>query len=149
MVMIEQEKLDRVYRWCIHSPGGCNSTTNWVGSPTESILSAWARGQNQGVIGLIPLEGCEAESIPGSPLISGSCGRPLGFWKLENFPGGSDGKESACNVGDPGLNPGWGRSSGEGNGNPLQYSCLENPMDRGAWQVTVHGVSKSQARLSD
>ena len=50
----------------------------------------------------------------------------------EDFPGGSDGKASAYNVGDPGLIPGSGRSSGEGNGNPLQYSCLENPMDRGA-----------------
>ena len=49
------------------------------------------------------------------------------------FPGGSDGKASACNAGDPGLIPGSGRSPGEGNGNPLQYSCLENPMDRGAW----------------
>ena len=59
------------------------------------------------------------------------------------FPGSSDGKESACNAGDPGSIPGSGRSSGEGNGNPLQYSCLENPMDRGAWQVTPHGVAKS------
>ena len=60
------------------------------------------------------------------------------------FPGGSDGKESACNAGDPGSIPGLRRSSGEGNGNPLQYSCLENPMDRGAWWATVHGVAKSQ-----
>ena len=50
-----------------------------------------------------------------------------------DFPGGSDGKASAYNVGDPGSIPGLGISSGEGNGNPLQYSCLENPMDRGAW----------------
>ena len=50
-----------------------------------------------------------------------------------NFPGGSDGKASAYNAGDPGSIPGLGRSSGEGNGNPLQYSCLENPMDGGAW----------------
>ena len=56
----------------------------------------------------------------------------------------SDGKESAGNAGDPGLIPGWGRSSGEGNGNPFQYSCLENPMDRGAWRATVLGVTKSQ-----
>ena len=59
------------------------------------------------------------------------------------FHGGSDGKESACNVGDPGSIPGSGRSPGEVNGYPLQYSCLENPMDRGAWQATVHGVTKS------
>ena len=60
------------------------------------------------------------------------------------FPGGSDGKESACKSGDPGLIPGSGRSPGEGNGNELQYSCLENPMDRGDWQAIVHGVAKSQ-----
>ena len=53
-------------------------------------------------------------------------------------------KESACNAGDLGLIPGSGRSSGEGNGGSLQYSCLENPMDRGAWWATVHGVTKSQ-----
>ena len=59
------------------------------------------------------------------------------------------GKESACNVGDPGSNPGSGRSRGEGNSYPLKYSCLEHPMDRGAWQATVHGATKSQTRLSD
>ena len=56
---------------------------------------------------------------------------------------------SACNAGDLGSIPGLGRSPGEGNGNPLQYSCLENPMDGGAWWATVHGVAKSQTRLSD
>ena len=65
------------------------------------------------------------------------------------FPGGSDGKESACNVRDPGLIPGLGRSPGEGNGSPLQYSCLENSMDRGAWQATVHGAAKSWTQLSN
>ena len=59
------------------------------------------------------------------------------------FPGGSDSKELACNAGDPGLIPGSGRSPAEGNGNPPQYSCLGNPRDRGAWRVTVHGVTKS------
>ena len=59
-----------------------------------------------------------------------------------DFPGGSDGKASVYNAGDLGLIPGSGRCPGEGNGNPLQYSCLENPMDRGAWQATVHGVIK-------
>ena len=58
------------------------------------------------------------------------------------FPGGSDGKASAYSVGDPGSIPGSERSPGEGNGNPLQYSCLENPMDRGPWWTTVLGVSK-------
>ena len=65
------------------------------------------------------------------------------------MPGGSDGKESACNVRDLGSIPGLGRSPGEGHGNPLQYSCLENPMDRGAWWATVPGVAKSLTRLSD
>ena len=60
------------------------------------------------------------------------------------LPCSPNGKESACNSGDPDLIPGLGRSSGEGNGNPLQYSCLQNPMDRGAWQSTVHGLSKIQ-----
>ena len=65
------------------------------------------------------------------------------------FPGGSEDKASACNAGDSGSIPGLGRSPGEGNDNPLQYSCLENPMDRGAWGATVHGVTKSRTRLSD
>ena len=65
------------------------------------------------------------------------------------FPGGSDGKESACNAGDLGLITGLGRSPGGGHGNPLQYSCLENLMDRGDWWATVHGVTKSRTRLSD
>ena len=59
------------------------------------------------------------------------------------FPGVSDDKESAYNAGDPGLIPWSGRSPGEGNGNPLQYSCLENSTDRGDWRATVHGVAKS------
>ena len=63
------------------------------------------------------------------------------------FPGGSDVKETACNAGDLGLIPESGRSPGEENGKPLQYSCLENPMVRGAWQATVHGVLKSQTQL--
>ena len=60
------------------------------------------------------------------------------------FPSGSDSKESVCNAGDGSSLPGLGRSPGEGNGNPFHYSCLENSMDRGAWQATVHGVTKSQ-----
>ena len=59
------------------------------------------------------------------------------------FPGGSDSKESACSAGDTGSIPGWGRSPGKGNGNPLQYSCLGNPMDRGAWWVTVQSRQES------
>ena len=65
------------------------------------------------------------------------------------FPGGSEGNVSAYNARDLGLIPGSGRSPGEGNGNPLQYSCLENPMDGEAWLVTVHGVAKNRTRLSN
>ena len=68
------------------------------------------------------------------------------FWKLPftwGFPGGLQGKASGCNEGDPGSIPESGRSPGEGNGNLLQDSCLENSMDRGAWEVAVYGVAKS------
>jgi len=64
------------------------------------------------------------------------------------LPSGSDGEESACHVGDQSLISGSERSPGEGNGYPLQYSCLENSMDRGAWWVTLHGVAKSGTRLN-
>jgi len=68
-------------------------------------------------------------------------------WEREEegvgFPGSSDGKESACSAGDPDSIPGSGRSPGEGNGNPLQYTCLENSMNRGTWWVTVHRVAES------
>ena len=64
------------------------------------------------------------------------------YQDTRGFPGGSEVKASACSVGDLGLIPGLGRSPGEGNGNPLQYACLENPVDRGAWQATVHGVAR-------
>ena len=64
------------------------------------------------------------------------------FLWIYNFPRGSDGKESACSAGDLGAMPGLGRSLGEGNGNPLQYSCLENPMDRGGWWAAVHEIAE-------
>ena len=78
------------------------------------------------------------------------CGKRYGFVIERNcramlgFPGGSDGKESPCSAGDLGWIPGLGRSPREGNRNPLQYSCLENPMGGGAWQAIVNGVAKSQ-----
>ena len=68
---------------------------------------------------------------------------------IKGLSGGSQDKESACDAGDLGSILGSGRSPGGGNGNPLQYSCLENPMDRGAWWAVVHGVTKSQTRLND
>ena len=79
-------------------------------------------------------------------------GVPKNWTRLRNFHfhfGDSDGKESACNARDQSSIPGSGRSPGEGNGHPLQYSCLGNSMDRGAWQVTVHGIAKGLAQLSD
>ena len=82
--------------------------------------------------------------IPGFPLPD--C---LPLPTSQVFPSCSDSEEFACNAGDLGLIPGLGRSPGEGNGNPLQYSCLENPMHRSAWQAIVHGVTKSQTRLTD
>ena len=71
----------------------------------------------------------------------------LYLYLLLGFPGGSDGKEFACDDGYPGLIPGLGRSSGEGNGNPLQCSCLENTMDRGAWRATIHRVAQSWTQM--
>ena len=65
------------------------------------------------------------------------------------FSAGSEVKVSACNVGDLGSIPGLGSSPGEGNGNPLQYTCLENPMEGGVWWATVHGFAKSRTRLND
>ena len=79
----------------------------------------------------------EAEETEGK---LGFAGYHLPAW---GFSGGSEDKASACNAGDPGSIPALGRSPGEGNSNPFQYSCLENPMDRGAWQATVHRVAKS------
>ena len=82
----------------------------------------------------------------------GSVVPPWDFYrslKLEDFPGGSEDKTSACNVGDLGSTPGPGRSPGKGNGTLLQYSCLENSMGGGAWLAIIHGVAKSQAQLSN
>ena len=67
----------------------------------------------------------------------------------QGFPGGTVLENPPANAGDSGLIPGSGRSPGKGNGNPFQYSCLGNPMDRGAWQATVHGIAKSQIQFSD
>ena len=80
------------------------------------------------------------------------CHSPLHYFSIQGitnkFPGSSDGKEYACNAGDLGSIPGSGRSPGEGNGYPLQHSCLKNSMDRGAWQATVHGIAKSWTKLT-
>ena len=72
---------------------------------------------------------------------------PVQWSPPQRGPGGSAGNEPACNVGDLGSIPVLGRSPGEGNSHPLQYSCLEKPMNRGAWRATVHGVTRSRTRL--
>ena len=96
--------------------------------------------------------------LPGAISFLNTANQVLQGLKLKNLraplwgkagSGGSEIKASACHVGDLGSIPGSRSSSGEGNGNPLQYSCLENPMDGGAWWATVHGVTKSWTRLSD
>ena len=87
-------------------------------------------------------------SIPGLALIHWRRDR-LPTWPFLGFPGGSAGEESSCNAGDLGSIPRLGRSPGEGNGYLLQYSCLENSMDREVWWATVHGVAKSQTQLND
>ena len=76
---------------------------------------------------------------------------PLQIWAYdsESLPCSSNGKESACDAGDPGSVPGSGRSPGERSGNSLQYSCMENPKNRGTWRATVHGVTESQTRQRD
>ena len=71
------------------------------------------------------------------------------YTHTHSFPGGSNSKEFACNAGDPGSIPGLGRSPGEGNDYPLQYSCPENPLNKGTWWVTVRRITKSRTQLSD
>ena len=97
-------------------------------------------------MGWVRIQGANAESgYHGAEVSSGF----HSSYMCMSFPGGSEVKASACNAGDLGSIPGSAGSPGEGNGNPLQYSCLENPMDGGAWWATVHGVTKSRTWLSD
>ena len=98
--------------------------------------------------------GKESTCNAGDPGLIPGLGRSLGegkaiHCKILGFPGGSDGKELAWNAGDLGSIPGLGRSPGGRHGNPLQYSCLENPMDKGAWQAIVHGVAESRHNWGD
>ena len=93
----------------------------------------------------------EAQHLPAYLKSSGRALGPVDLLKTFTlaFPGGSDGKESTCNAGDLGSILGLGRSPGGGNGNPLQYSCLENSMDRTTWQATVYGVTKCLTQPND
>ena len=161
-------------RWAEESVGRWQSSSECEEIPGEEAgLSARRpKGDGQGLRMAAPSLGMPAEGsasrgsraspIPSSP---GDCGCACArraevsscnsmAWTLRSvftcpFTGGSDGRVSACSAGDPGSIPGSGRCSGEGNGNPLQCSCLENPRDGGAWWATVHGVAKSWAQLSD
>ena len=104
----------------------------------RTVLEMSEKSEVDAPSGSVPPGVCEGESVPRLS---------LGFWRFagrHQIPWWLSGKESAHNAGDPGLIPGSGRSPGEGNDYPLQSSCLENPMDRGAWRATVHGVAKSQ-----
>ena len=109
--------------------------------------SMFSKRPREHVVGAPPLSLCVGHF--GQLLEDGGSGRKEGggvnVYRLScmGFPGSSAGKEPTLSAGDPSLIPGSGRSPGEGNGYPLQYSCLENSMDRGAWWATVHGVAKS------
>ena len=128
------------------SPFLDNSRTTSCSSPLPTgLTAAWLLETRAG-----PSSWASGAELTGQP----KC--PLGAFLFflinayisRGFPSDSDGKESTCNAGDQGSNPGSERSPGEGNGNPLQYSCLENPMDRGAWRATVHGVAEGRTQLS-
>ena len=129
------------------------------GPPAKGLQASLLSVSFQGItvspggkdLGSICCSFCPRDTHNPSNLVSKAVFLVYHFETLQSysFPGGSDGKVSACDAGDPGWIPGLGRSPGERNGNPLQYSCLENPMDGGAWWATVHGVAKSRTRLSD
>ena len=112
------------------------------GGDSQEAVSCEVGRSREDVIGAIILQGAVGTGTRRHPaacqgfLCFVFAGPPVGF------PGGAAVKASACNVGDLGSIPGSGRYPGEGNGNPLQYSCLENPMDRGAWRATVHGSQR-------
>ena len=110
--------------------------------PTPVFLPGKSQGQRR-VVGYCPWGHKESDTTERLTHTIVPLGQVEIKWAI-GIPGGSDNKESACNAGNPGSIPGSGRSPGEGNGYPLQYSCLENPMDRGAWRAAVHGVAKSQ-----
>ena len=132
--------------WCrmnAQEPDSESSNEIKVGSCVGEPHLAWPIGARTAHVD--GGRGRDPARCPGHPLLSTMIYRHL----LLGFPGSSDSKESACNAGDPGSICGLGRSPGDGHGYPLQYSCLENSMDRGAWWATVHGVTKRWTRLSD
>ena len=131
-------------------PMDCSSPGSSVHGILQARILEWVAIPSPGDL-LNP--GIEPRSLtlPADSLSSKPAKSPLTYssYYHKGFPGGSGVKASAHNAGDLGSIPGSGRSPGDGNGNPLQYSCLENPMDGGAWWATVHGVTKSWTRLSN
>ena len=124
-----------------------------VGCPFEESVTASSRSQYLAGLGQVSPEGCECPEctylllyLPKLRFMNQEVEMEVAVL-IVGFPGGSDSKESACNAGDPGSIPGLGRSSGEGNGNLLHYSCLENSMDRAAGLATVHVITKNQTQL--
>jgi len=131
-----QKLLCGIQRWHFDKPPGDWWRRKW--QPTPVLLPGKSHGQRS-IVDYSPWGRKESDTTEWLHFTSGD-------W--EGFPGGSDGKESACKGGDLGSIPGSGRSSGEGHDNPLPYCCLKNPMDRGTWWATVHGAVKSQKWLS-
>ena len=115
-----------------------------TGGGGDRLLLRWGE-RRAGLSSLVSLSVIQIDQKPKSPCGPGFKGRRGQNSLPQDFPGGSDGKESTCKGG---LIPGLGRSPGGGHGNPLQYSSLENPMDRGVWWASVHGVAKSRTQLT-
>ena len=139
----------------ITGSGACRLSSCAAGLVALRRVGSWFPDEGSN---LIPSIGRRSPTTgpPGKSLQSGHCFVVVLYlpnmtwpptWLV--FPSGSDSKESACKAGDQGLTPGSEKSPGEGNGNPLQYSCLEIPMDGGGWQAPIYGVAKSQTRLSN
>ena len=146
---------DEVLRQGRYFNGGANwQRDGWLAPQSNRLIRAWLPGsfmdqrwgevrkQSKKTIQSLQMSPRMANLRQGNVLIS------LPYSPSWGFPYSSVGKESACNAGDLGLIPGLGRSPGEGNGNPLQYSCLENLMERGAWRATVHGVARVEHDLA-
>ena len=127
---------------------GCKEldTSEWL-NWTEEQLKSWEQWHTHDLLKKLISTTQSSKII--MLIIAVVCGKKIWFLTFLGFPGSSNSKEYACNAGDQGSVSGLGRSPGEGNGNPLQYSCLENPMDGGARQVRVHGVAKSRTQLGD
>ena len=136
MLILTVGSLMRVYCTCPQNPGchvSCQLTLcSSAGKKKKNPPTSCRRPRFNSWIRKIPWKG---DGLP-TPVFLG-------------FPRGSDGKESICNARDLGSIPGLGRSPGRGHGNPVQSSCLENPMDRGAWWATVHGVTNSHTQRTD